>query len=344
METTVLLVDDHPLFRQGLRLLIERDAGMRVVGEAGDGQQAIDLARELSPDVVVMDITMPDVNGIEATQRILAASPGTKVVALSIHGEKRFVEDMLLAGARGYILKESAPEDVVNGIRAVTRGEVYLSAGITKVVVSGYKERLSGDPSAAKQVGKTSATPTVLTKLHRPRISQRVVSRPRLLGLLEAGRRRPLTLVSAPAGYGKSTLVSQWLESIESECPSAWLSLDGRDNDVRVFMTHLVAAVQTQFPEALQGTSLLVNAPALPPLPVLAGTLVNEVALVPRRFILVLDDYHRIVEPSIHELLSELLRHPPKTLHLVLVTRRTLLSTCCNCEPTGRWVRCAPRS
>lgn len=123
---------------------------MQVVGEAGDGQAAIDRVRELSPDVVVMDISMPNFNGIEATRQIVAESPNTRVVALSIHSGKRFVEDMLSAGAAGYILKLSAPEELVKGIRAVIRGEVFLSADITGVVVSQFLKLLSGDQGSGK--------------------------------------------------------------------------------------------------------------------------------------------------------------------------------------------------
>ena len=136
MTTTILIVDDHPLFRKGLRLIFEEEQDMRVVGEAGDGQEAIERVRELSPDVVVMDISMPNLNGMEATRHILAESPDTKIVALSIHDGKRFVKEMLSPGAAGYILKDSVPEELTNGIRKVIRGEVYLSSVITGVVVS----------------------------------------------------------------------------------------------------------------------------------------------------------------------------------------------------------------
>ena len=110
MSISVLLVDDHPLFRKGLRHLLEADTDMNVVGEAGDGKEAIEQACELSPNVVVMDISMPDLNGIEATRQILSNSPQTKVLALSIHDGEQFVKDMLKAGASGYLLKDSLPE------------------------------------------------------------------------------------------------------------------------------------------------------------------------------------------------------------------------------------------
>ena len=108
MKKNLLLVDDHPVFRKGLYFLLEDEEDMLVVGEAGDGKTALDLVEELSPDIVVMDVTMPGFNGIEATKRIVADFPGTLVVALSIHSEKQFVQDMLQAGASGYILNLSS--------------------------------------------------------------------------------------------------------------------------------------------------------------------------------------------------------------------------------------------
>ena len=312
METTVLLVDDHAIVRSGLRLLLEMQPDMRVVGEAGDGQVATELAQELSPDVVVMDISMPNMDGIEATQRILAESPGIKVIVLSIHGDKRYVQDMLQAGAAGYLLKESVPEELVRGIRAVSQGEVFLSDTITGVVVGQYIDLLSDAPPEALESIR-------ITKLHRPQATQYTISRARLLAQFEGWRQWPLTLVSAPAGYGKSTAVSQWLESCG--CPNAWLSLDESDNELRVFLTYLVSAIQTQFPELLQTMARMMEAPVLPPIPVLVNTLVNELESCPQHFVLVLDDYHVIVDEAIHDLVRDLLKQPPRPLHLILITR-----------------------
>lgn len=143
MPAKILLVDDHPVFRKGLRGLLEDEKGLRVVGEAGTGREAMEKVRELTPDVVVMDITMPDIDGIEATRQITAEHPEVKVVALSIHGGKRFVENMLQAGAAGYILKDSVPEELVGGVRAVLRGETYMSPEVTGLVISQYVDLLS---------------------------------------------------------------------------------------------------------------------------------------------------------------------------------------------------------
>jgi len=152
MYIAVLLVDDHVLMRRGLRLLVEEEQGMHVVGEAGDGGEAVSLAEKLSPDVVVMDITMPGLSGIEATRRIISSRPQTKVVALSIHAGKRFVEGMLQAGAAGYILKKSTSEELIKAVRTVVQGEVYLSPSITGVVVSQYVEILSDGPTPSSEV------------------------------------------------------------------------------------------------------------------------------------------------------------------------------------------------
>ena len=142
MRATVLVVDDHAMFREGVRGLLERN-GFRVVGEAGDGREAMAAVLELSPDLVIMDISMPNIDGIEATRDIMAGSPDTKVIALSIHAGKRFVENMLKAGAAGYILKDSVPEHLVEAAHAVLKGETYLSPAITGLMVAQYVKLLT---------------------------------------------------------------------------------------------------------------------------------------------------------------------------------------------------------
>jgi LuxR family maltose regulon positive regulatory protein len=294
-QITILLADDHPVFRKGLRLLLEEEQDMKVIGEAGDGKTAIALARELSPDVIVMDITMPDFNGIEATQQIVSESPDTKVMALSIHSGKRFVEDMLRAGAIGYILKDTAPEELVSGIRTVKLGEVYLSAAITRFVVSEYKQLLSETDHIAEAI----VAPIIHTKFHGPPGLMDTIPRARLKELMEKGRHTPVTLISAPAGYGKSILASQWLEECDSS--SAWLALD-----------------DTACPK----TEALLKPENLPPQSVLSTSLINELDEIDQPFTLVLDDYHRIHAQAVHEVLSELLRNPPRDMHIIFATRR----------------------
>jgi LuxR family maltose regulon positive regulatory protein len=142
MKTTILIVDDHAMFRQGARQLLEQN-GFHVVGEAEDGREAMAAVLELLPELVIMDITMPDIDGVAATRDIKAHSPDTKVIALSIHGGKRFVENMLQAGAAGYVLKDCAPEQLVEAVHAVLKGETYLSPAITGLMVAQYVKLLT---------------------------------------------------------------------------------------------------------------------------------------------------------------------------------------------------------
>jgi RNA polymerase sigma factor (sigma-70 family) len=135
MAARILLVDDHIIVRQGLRMLLEQQPGLKVLAEAADGDTAVKLARQHRPDLVVMDITLPKMNGIEATKRILAAVPTTKVIALSMHSDRRFVLEMLKSGAKGYLLKDSAFDEMAEAIKAVSNGKTYLSAQITDLVV-----------------------------------------------------------------------------------------------------------------------------------------------------------------------------------------------------------------
>ena len=140
MEIRILLADDHKLFRDGLRTLLEKQPGARVVGEAGDGLKCVDLCRELKPDIILMDISMPQLNGIEATRRILHENPRTRVVMLSMHSDRRFVIETLKTGAKGYLLKDSAFEELVSVLGAVMEGRIYLSREITDIVVKDYVE------------------------------------------------------------------------------------------------------------------------------------------------------------------------------------------------------------
>jgi DNA-binding NarL/FixJ family response regulator len=149
MSTTVLLVDDHQMMRDGLRAVIEKEPELKIVGEADGGRAAVELARELSPDVVVMDIGMPDMNGIEATRQIRAENPDMKVVALSTHSDERYVRATFEAGAAGYVVKRAASDELFQAIRAVARGEYFLSSGVAGAVLRDWIRRpTSGDASA----------------------------------------------------------------------------------------------------------------------------------------------------------------------------------------------------
>jgi len=138
MSIRILIADDHGIVRQGLHSLLEQERDMEVVGEAEDGRKALSLVRELGPDILVMDITMPNLNGVDATRRIVSEFPGAKIIALSIHSGRRFVADMLKAGASGYVVKECLAREVVRAIRIVAAGGKYLSPDATTAVVDDY--------------------------------------------------------------------------------------------------------------------------------------------------------------------------------------------------------------
>jgi two-component system, NarL family, response regulator NreC len=134
----VLLADDHTIVRQGLRALLESQEDIEVVGEAEDGRQAFEKTKELVPDVVVIDITMPNLNGVEATRQIKKLNQEIKVLVLTVHDNEEYVHQILQAGASGYLLKESAVSDLVSAINAVKKGDIFLSPSISKVVVKDY--------------------------------------------------------------------------------------------------------------------------------------------------------------------------------------------------------------
>jgi len=149
MSIRILLADDHRLVRQGLRSLIEKCSGMEVVAEAEDGREAVRRAREEQPDVIIMDIDMPGLNGMEATRQVIAALPGVRVIALSMHSDKRFVRGMLEAGAAGFLLKDCAFDELDTAIRTVASKKAYLSPGISGTVLQDYLGRAVSDKPSA---------------------------------------------------------------------------------------------------------------------------------------------------------------------------------------------------
>ena len=138
MSIKIVLADDHKIIRQGLRSLLEKETDMEVIAEADNGQKAVRLARTLSPDVVIIDVAMPDLNGIEAARQIIAEVDRIKVIALSMHSDRRFVAEMLKVGVSGYLLKDCAFEELSGAIRAVAANKTYLSPGIAGIVVDDY--------------------------------------------------------------------------------------------------------------------------------------------------------------------------------------------------------------
>ncbi len=135
----ILLADDHAVVRQGFKMILDAQADMEIVGEAANGRQAVDLAEQLRPDVVVMDVSMPELNGIEATRRLASSLPHARVIALSMHKDSVYVREILRAGARGYLLKDSGAADLVAAIRAVASGESYLSPAVSNAVLDDYR-------------------------------------------------------------------------------------------------------------------------------------------------------------------------------------------------------------
>ncbi|HKZ16991.1 MAG TPA: response regulator transcription factor [Geobacteraceae bacterium] len=135
MIIRVLLADDHKIVREGLRSLLEKEPDIDVITMADNGRAALQLAGELRPDVAVIDIAMPEMNGIEAIRRISAANPGVRILALSMHSARRFVAEALSAGANGYILKDCASEELVRAIRVIAENQTYLSPKITGLIV-----------------------------------------------------------------------------------------------------------------------------------------------------------------------------------------------------------------
>ena len=142
-RTRILLVDDHAVVRQGFKMLLDAQPDMEIVGEASNGREAVETAEALRPDVVVMDVAMPELNGIEATRRLTASTPHTRVIALSMHKDSVYVREVLRAGARGYLLKDSGSADLVAAVRAVAQGEGYLSPAISNAVLDDYRKHVS---------------------------------------------------------------------------------------------------------------------------------------------------------------------------------------------------------
>jgi DNA-binding NarL/FixJ family response regulator len=142
-RTRILLVDDHAVVRQGFKMILDAQSDMEIVGEAANGREAVELAAQLNPDIVVMDVAMPELNGIEATRRVIASDPHIRVIALSMHKDSVYVREILRAGARGYLLKDSGADDLVKAIRAVAGGESYLSPAVSNAVLDDYRKHVT---------------------------------------------------------------------------------------------------------------------------------------------------------------------------------------------------------
>ena len=142
-KTRILLADDHAVVRNGFRMILAAQDDMEVVGEAANGRQAVESAAHLQPDIAVMDVTMPELNGIEATRRMADVAPKTRVLALSMHKDAVYVREILRAGAKGYLLKDSGEGDLLMAVRAIARGEGFLSPGVSDAVLTDYRKHVT---------------------------------------------------------------------------------------------------------------------------------------------------------------------------------------------------------
>ena len=176
MGIQILLADDHRIMREGLRSLIEKEPDMEVVAEAEDGRKTVKLAQEFSPDVALIDISMPELNGIEATNQITSASPDVKVLALSMHSDEHFVMGMLRAGASGYLLKDCAADELCSAIRTVIHDETYLSPKAASVVIQDFRREQS-DLDGSRSTGLTAREREVLQLVAEGETSKKIASR-----------------------------------------------------------------------------------------------------------------------------------------------------------------------
>jgi len=152
MAVNIILADDHTLFRQGLVSILNDELGFLVVAEADNGREVVKLARKLEADVIVMDISMPELNGIEAARQVIHENPRTKIVALSMHSDRHFVTGMLKAGAKGYLLKDCAGDELIRAVNEVLAGRYYISEGISTTVFDDYIVKLIGEETESSDL------------------------------------------------------------------------------------------------------------------------------------------------------------------------------------------------
>ena len=176
-KITVLLADDHTVVRQGLRALLEAEGDIAIVGEAGTGRRAVELARQLQPDVVVMDIAMPLLNGLEATRQIVGQVPSTRVLILSSYSDDEYVDQVTEAGAAGYLLKHTAATELIKAIREAKKGHVFFSPAISKRLVSHYRETLRrGAPLRKTSDVLTSRQVEVLQLIAEGKVTKQIAA------------------------------------------------------------------------------------------------------------------------------------------------------------------------
>jgi two-component system response regulator NreC len=176
-KTTILIVDDHAIVREGVRMILAKEADLEVVGEAADGAEAFDLTKRLQPQVVVMDISMPGMGGIEATQTIRETYPDVQVLALTMHEDETYVFQLLRAGAAGYVLKRAAAQDLVQAVRAAAKGEAFLYPSVARKVVEDYLKRVETGEERERYDGLTSREKEILTLIASGSSNQQIAEK-----------------------------------------------------------------------------------------------------------------------------------------------------------------------
>jgi len=173
----ILIADDHSIVREGVRMILAGQEDFEVVGEAATGRQALEQARAIKPDIVVMDISMPDMTGIQATEKIRKELPQVQVLGLTMHEEDSYVFELLKVGASGYVLKRAAAEDLVSAVRATHRGEAFLYPSVAKMVVQDYLQRTSAKDKEQALDGLTEREREVLTLIAEGLTNQEIAGR-----------------------------------------------------------------------------------------------------------------------------------------------------------------------
>lgn len=179
-KTRVFLADDHRILREGIRTLLQREPNIEVVGEAGDGKEAVDKVTQLIPDIVLMDITMPGINGLEATRQIKKKTPQVKVLILTMHETGQYLSQMLQAGASGYVVKTTSTSDLISAIKAVHQGDMYLYPSIARMLVEDYLHKVKTGEEKTSYEGLTNRERQILAYIAEDKKNKEIAD---LLGI-----------------------------------------------------------------------------------------------------------------------------------------------------------------